>query len=313
MIDLSKKRICVTGGQGFLGRYIVEELTQWGANVFVPESRLYDLCRESHAHMMLRVARPDIVIHCAAKVGGIGLNKAKPAELFYDNMAMGLLLMNAAQKIGIEKFVQLGTICSYPKITPIPFQEKDLWNGYPEETNAPYGIAKRALITYGQALRKQYGFNVINLLPVNLYGPRDHFDLETCHVIPAMIRKFHEAKEAQEPNVTFWGTGQASREFLYVVDAARAIVAATERYDEETPVNIGTGYDISIKNLAQLIAQRVEYKGTITFDPSMPDGQPKRCLNTDLAYEKFRFLSKTSLVDGLNSTIKWYEENLCAK
>ena len=314
MLDLKNKRIAVTGGKGFLGGHIIDRLKLIDAHDVVSIDHSYfDLRSSRDVRTMFGLYRPEIVIHCAAKVGGIGLNKAKPGELFFDNAIMGMLLMDEACRRGVEKFVQLGTICSYPKDPPIPFVEEDIWEGYPEETNAPYGISKRALITMGQAYRKQYGFNVINLLPVNLYGPRDHFDLETCHVIPAMIRKFDGAVKSGAATVTFWGTGNATREFIYAKDAARAIVAATEHYDKPEPVNIGTGIDIPIRSLALMIAEKMGYKGEIHFNADMPDGQPHRRLDISKAKREFDFEPRWSLDEGLDKTIEWYKENPCAK
>src|SRR6516164_3476085 len=314
MLDLKNKRIAVTGGKGFLGGHIIDRLKLIDAHDVVSIDHSYfDLRSSRDVRTMFGLYRPEIVIHCAAKVGGIGLNKAKPGELFFDNAIMGMLLMDEARHQGVEKFVQLGTICSYPKNPPIPFVEEDIWEGYPEETNAPYGISKRALITMGQAYRKQYGFYVINLLPVNLYGPRDHFDLDTCHVIPAMIRKFDGAVKSGAATVTFWGTGNATREFIYAKDAARAIVAATEHYDKPEPVNIGTGIDIPIRSLALMIAEKMGYKGEIHFNADMPDGQPHRRLDISKAKREFDFEPRWSLDEGLDKTIEWYKENPCAK
>lgn len=314
MIDLIKKRILVTGGSGFLGKYVVNNLCSIGYEaVFTLHSDEYDLRDQSQVSQMFRQYKPDVVLHCAAKCGGIGLNKDKPAELFYDNIIMGVLLLEEARRFGVEKFVQLGTICAYPKFTPVPFREDDLWNGYPEETNAPYGISKRALITMGQSYRKQYGLNVINLLPVNLYGPRDHFDLEKCHVVPAMIRKFTEAQTTNLKQIEFWGTGNATREFLYIEDAARAVALAIGKYNKAEPINIGTGEAISMKELATLIASKVGYTGAILFNPAMPEGQLDRRLNVDRAKIELGFTATTALSDGLDKTIAWYKDNLCAK
>jgi|ERR1700693_31253 len=307
MIDLYKKRVCVTGGAGFFGRRIVEELFKGGCkHVFVPRSSFYDLRTEKDIRSMLCYHPSDIIIHAAAQAGGIGLNQNKPAELFYNNAVMGALLMNQAYKWGVEKFIQIGTVCEYPKLTETPFREEDLWKGYPEETNAPYGVAKKSLLVMGQAYRQQYGFNVIHLLPVNLYGPGDNFKIESSHVIPALIRKFVEAKKTDESTVKLWGTGNASREFLYVEDAAKAVVKATQLYDKADPINIGSGKEIKISSLALMIGSMVGYEGEITFDPSKPDGQPRRLLDTRKALEEFGFVATTDLKDGLRKTIDWY-------
>lgn len=309
MIDLSKKRICITGGAGFLGRQIVAKLSQQGAkNVVIPRSVNYDLRTQINVRRLLFHGRPDIIIHAAAHAGGIGLNRERPAELFYDNIMMGVLMMDEARKQNVEKYVQIGTICSYPKYTSVPFKEEDLWLGYPEDTNAPYGIAKKALLVQAQAYRQQYGFNVIYLMPVNMYGPGDNFNPDSSHVIPALIRKFVEAHESKVSSVLLWGTGQASREFLYVEDAAEAVIKATELYDSKEPVNLGFGSEITVHALAQMIADQVGYKGEIVFDPSKPDGQPRRCLNVERA-KQFGFTAKTDLATGLDKTIKWYREN----
>ena len=303
----ANKKVIVTGGKGFLGRHVVQELRQRGANkIFIPEYPVYDLRRLSDCKKA--VEGQDIVIHLAAKVGGIGLNLEKPGELFYDNAIMGIQLMEEARKAGVKKFVTIGTICSYPKFTPVPFKEKDLWNGYPEETNAPYGLAKKMLIVQGQAYYKQYGFNVISLILANLYGPRDNFDLETSHVIPALIRKCVEAVRENKKEIVVWGTGKATREFLYVEDASEAIILATEKYNKPDPVNIGTGCEISIKDLVKLIAKLTGFKGRIIWDTTKPDGQPRRCLDTKKARKEFGFKAKTSLEEGLKKTIRWYKE-----
>jgi GDP-L-fucose synthase len=306
------KRILVTGGAGFLGSHIVENLVQKRgvsvSQIVVLRSndsdlRVYDNCRKA-------VENADIIIHLAAKVGGIGFNQKYPGTLFYDNIIMGAQLMEAARLAKVEKFVQIGTVCAYPKFTPPPFREADLWNGYPEETNAPYGIAKKSLLVMAQAYRKQYGMNVIYLLPVNLYGPKDNFDVESSHVIPALIRKFVEATERGEKEVVVWGTGQASREFLYVEDAAEGIVQAAEKYDKAEPVNLGTGKEITIKDLVTLIARLTDFDGQIVWNTSKPDGQPRRCLDTSIAKREFGFEAKTSFVLGLQKTIEWYRQNL---
>ena len=304
---MENKRIVVTGGVGFLGTHIVAELRAQGYNdVSVPRSREFDLRTLPGIQGMLSEFKPQIIIHAAAHSGGIGLNKAKPAELFYDNAIMGIMLMDAAYRAGVEKFVQIGTVCEYPKFTPAPFTEDNLWNGYPEETNAPYGIAKKALLIQGQAYRQQYGFNVIHLLPVNLYGPGDNFNTNSSHVIPALINKFSKAKRENLPEVKVWGTGNATREFLYVEDAAKAIVRAMKFYSGPEPINIGSGGSLSIAALANLIAAKIGYKGSIVFDPSEPDGQPNRCLATLEAWKQFGFLAETSLETGLDKAIDSY-------
>lgn len=311
-MNLKGKRVMITGGHGFLGRNIVRALHKQGVvDVFIPQHSDYDLREKDVAWNAVWKADPQIVIHCAATVGGIGLNKAKPGELFYDNAVMGINLMEASRRYGVEKYVQLGTVCAYPKFTSEPFKEEDLWNGYPEETNAPYGVSKRMLITMASAYRQQYGLNTITLLPVNLYGPADHFDPEKSHVIPAMIRKFHEAIKNNDANVMLWGTGRATREFLYVKDAAQAIVQATALYDGDQPVNIGSGRSISIGALAHMIALKIGFKGDIVFDPTMPDGQPRRQLDVTKAKELFGFEATTTLTEGLDETIEWYKK--CVK
>ncbi|NPA26295.1 MAG: GDP-L-fucose synthase [Chloroflexi bacterium] len=300
------KRVTVTGGAGFLGSYVVEELRRRGAeDIFIPRKRDYDLVQHEAVLRLLHDAQPDIIIHLAANVGGIGANRKRPAEFFYDNLMMGVQLMHEAWRHGVQKFVAIGTVCAYPKYTPVPFKEEDLWNGYPEETNAPYGLAKKMLLVQAQAYRQQYGFNAIYLLPANLYGPRDNFDLETSHVIPAMIRKFVTAKERGGP-VVLWGDGSPTREFLYAGDAAEAIVEATEKYDGPEPVNIGTGEEISIRRLAETIAQMVGYEGDIVWDTTKPNGQPRRKLDTSRAKAYFGWEAKTPFEEGLRKTIDWY-------
>jgi GDP-L-fucose synthase len=309
-MNIKSKKILITGANGFLGKYLVPKLIKIGAkerNIFTPKSseldfRIWEDCEKA-------VKGKDIVIHLAAKVGGIGFNREKPGELFYDNIIMGAQLMEAARQAGVKKFVALGTVCAYPKFTPVPFKEEDLWNGYPEETNAPYGLAKKMLLVQSQAYRQQYGFNAIFLLPVNLYGPGDNFDPRSSHVIPALIRKFVEAKEQNQPIVNIWGTGKATREFLYVEDAAGAIALATQKYDKSDPVNLGASFEISIKDLVQLIKQIVGYKGKIIWDSTKPDGQPRRKLDVSKAEKEFGFKSSTNFEKGLKRTIKWYQKN----
>lgn len=303
------KKILVTGGAGFLGSFIVEKLTrERGVNIEsirVPRSKEMDLRKWKNCVEVVKDI--DIVIHLAAKVGGIGFNKEYPATLFYDNAIMGIQLMEVARQEGVQKFVALGTVCAYPKYTPVPFREEDLWNGYPEETNAPYGIAKKILLVQAQSYREQYGFNAIYLLPVNLYGPKDNFDPESSHVIPALIKKMIDAKLKYDGEVVVWGTGKPSREFLYVEDAAEGILLATETYDKPDPVNLGTGEEITIRELVNLIAELTGYKGKIVWDPSKPDGQPRRCLDVSRAKEEFGFEAKTGFKDGLKRTIEWYK------
>ncbi len=309
-LDLSDKRILVTGGAGFLGRQVVEQLIVAGAQrekITVPRSRDYDLrCVETCQQV---VQQQDIVIHLAAHVGGIGLNREKPAELFYDNLMMGTQLIHAAYQAGVEKFVCIGTICAYPNYTPVPFKEDDLWNGYPEETNAPYGIAKKALLVQLQAYRQQYGFNGIYLLPVNLYGPEDNFDPRSSHVIPALIRKVHEAQLKGEKKISVWGDGSPTREFLYSTDAARGIVMGTQFYNDPEPVNLGTGYEISIRDLITLICELMEFDGEIVWETDKPNGQPRRCLDTERAKQAFGFTAQVDFKQGLKNTIDWYRQH----
>lgn len=306
----NSQSILLTGGAGFLGTHIVDELHVRGVNddqLYIPRSRDLDLRRWENC--VKAVKGKDIVIHLAAKVGGIGFNQNYPGELFYDNAIMGIQLIEAARQEGVEKCVILGTVCAYPKFTPVPFREDELWNGYPEETNAPYGLAKKMLLVQSQAYRQQYGFNAIYLLPVNLYGPGDNFNPASSHVIPALIRKFVEAIHDKRTSVDVWGTGAASREFLYVEDAARAIVLATERYNKPTPVNIGAGQEISIKDLVEIIRKHTGFTGEIRWDPSKPNGQPRRCLVTSRAKEEFGFEAQMPFEEGMRRTVKWYIEH----
>ncbi len=301
------RRVLVTGGGGFLGSHVVDRLRNIGAgDVFVPRRRDYDLVNRQAILRVLEDSRPDIIIHLAAKAGGIGANMARPAEFFYDNLMMGVQLMHAAWEAGIEKFVAIGTVCSYPKFTPVPFSEDDLWEGYPEETNAPYGLAKKMLLVQSQAYRAQYGMNVVNLIPVNLFGPGDNFDLETSHVIPALIRKFMEADEAGAKEVSLWGDGSPTREFLFASDAAEGILLGAERLQSSQPVNLGSGEEIAIRDLADKIRAFVGYSGRIVWDTSRPNGQPRRALETSRAEQLFGFKARTHLDDGLRQTIDWY-------
>ncbi len=309
-IDLSTKRICVTGGAGFLGQHLVRNLQSKGArDIFIPRYPEYDLVKGEDIARMLEVSQPDIIIHLAAHVGGIGANMARPAEFFYDNLMMGVQLMHQAWQRGVEKVVALGTICAYPKFTPIPFKEEHLWDGYPEETNAPYGLAKKMLLVQSQAYRQQYGFNSIFLLPVNLYGPGDNFDPASSHVIPALIRKCVEAKEQGADEIVAWGDGSPTREFIYVDDAAEGIALATQYYNRSDPVNIGSNFEISIKDLTELIARLTGFEGSVRWDTSKPNGQPRRKLDTTRAKEYFGFTAKTNFEDGLRKTIDWYLAN----
>lgn len=304
------KRVVVTGGAGFLGSFVVEGLEKRGAkDIFVPRSAEYDLRQHDAILRLLKDAKPDIVIHLAALVGGIGANRERPADFMYDNMMMGTQLLHESWQAGVEKMVVAGTACEYPKHTPVPFKESDLWNGYPEETNAPYGIAKRALLVQGEAYHQQYGFQSIHLVPTNLYGPRDNFDLQTSHVIPAIIRKAVEAKERGDDHMVAWGTGSATREFLYVEDAVEGILLATEKYGNPAPVNLGSGKEISMKDLIHLIAELVGFEGEIRWDTSKPDGQPRRALDSSLAKDSFGFVAQTEFREGLERTIQWYLEN----
>jgi len=304
------KRVIVTGGAGFLGSYVVEKLKERGCkNIFIPLVEEYDLTKEKNIIRLYQDYPADIVIHLAAVVGGIGANRENPGKFYYDNLVMGAMLMEYARQFKVGKFVALGTICAYPKFTPVPFKEEDLWNGYPEETNAPYGLAKKMMLVQSQAYRAQYGFNSIFLLPLNLYGPRDNFNPKSSHVIPALIRKFIEAKDRGEEEVICWGTGKPTRGFLYVEDAAEGILLATEKYNKSDPVNLGTDLEISIKDLAELIAKLVGFKGRISWDTSKPDGQPRRRLDTSRAEREFGFKARMDFEEGLKRTIEWYREN----
>lgn len=309
-LELKNKRILVTGGAGFLGRQVIDQLRENGADVAkisVPRSRDLDL--RVWENCQRAVDQQDVIIHLAAHVGGIGLNREKPAELFYDNLIMGTQLIHAAHQAGVEKFVCVGTICAYPKFTPVPFKEDDLWNGYPEETNAPYGVAKKALLVQLQSYRQQYNFNGIYLLPVNLYGPEDNFDTGSSHVIPALIRKVHEAQVRGDKQLPVWGDGSPTREFLYSEDAARGIVMGTQLYNESEPVNLGTGSEISIRDLVTLICELMEFNGEIIWETDKPNGQPRRCLDTERAKQAFNFTAQIDFKQGLKNTIDWYRQN----
>jgi len=299
-------RTLVTGGGGFLGSYVVERLRTEGLEPFVPRRRDYDLTEHADVVRLFADARPELVLHLAAEVGGIGANRANPGRYWYANLLMGVHVLEQCRLAGVEKVVLLGTICEYPKHTPVPFREEELWNGYPEETNAPYGIAKKSLLVGGQTYREQYGLNAIHLLPVNLYGPRDNFDLETSHVIPALIRKMLEARERGEREIVLWGDGSPTREFLHVEDCAEGIVLAAQRYDGAEPVNLGTGAEISIRALAELIGELTGFDGEIVWDTSKPNGQPRRALDTSRAMELFGFRARTALREGLEQTVAWY-------
>jgi GDP-L-fucose synthase len=306
-MDLTEKRILVTGGAGFLGSHLTQKLRDQGCErVFVPRSQEYDLTRLEDIERLFSERRPEVVIHLAAVVGGIGANRTNPGRFFYDNAIMGIQLIEACRRYAVAKTVVLGSICAYPKFTPVPFREDDVWNGYPEETNAPYGVAKKALLVQCQAYRQQYGMNATYLLPVNLYGPRDNFDSESSHVIPALIRKCVEAIDDRRSEITLWGDGTATREFLYVDDAVEGILLATEKYDKPEPVNLGSGVEISIRDLAEKIARMTGFHGAIRWDASQPNGQPRRCLDVTRAEREFGFRARTSFDEGLQRTIEWY-------
>lgn len=311
-MDISGKKIVVTGGNGFLGKRVVRTLSDREgapAEIVVPRSREYDLVKEADVQRLFAEADADIVIHLAAKIGGIGANRENPGTFYYENLVMGAMLMEYARRSGIDKFVAIGTICAYPKFTPVPFREQDLWEGYPEETNAPYGIAKKGMLVQAQAYREQFGFNAIYLLPVNLYGPGDNFDEASSHVIPALIKKCVDARRDKKKQIEVWGTGKATREFLFVDDAAEGIVLATERYEGAEPINIGSGVEISIRDLADLIQELTGFEGEIVWDSGKPDGQPRRCLDTSRAEQEFRFVAKTDFREGLRATIDGYEKH----
>lgn len=304
------KRVCVTGGAGFLGKVVVRKLQERGAaSIFVPRVEDYDLTKLADIQNMLANAKPNLIIHLAAQVGGIEANRQFPAEFFYNNLMMGVQLMHKAWEEGVDKFVAIGTICAYPKFTPVPFKEETLWDGYPEETNAPYGLAKKMLLVQAQAYRQQFGYNAVFLLPVNLYGPGDNFNPASSHVIPALIRKCVEAKDAGAEEVVVWGDGSPTREFLFVDDAAEGILLASEKYNESEPVNLGAGYEISIKDLVELIAKKVGFKGKLVWDTSKPNGQPRRQLDTSRAFDRFGFKAQMPFEEGLQKTIAWFVEN----
>jgi GDP-L-fucose synthase len=308
-VDLRTKRILVTGGSGFLGSHVVARLREMGCrHIIAPRSAEYDLTREPDVLRLLQTEKPQVVLHLAAKVGGIGANRKYPGTFLYQNLIMGTHLIESSRLLGVEKFVMVGTICSYPKFTPVPFKESDLWNGYPEETNAPYGLAKKMLLAQLQAYKQEFGFNGVNVMLVNLYGPRDNFDLESSHVIPALIRKCIEAKERGDRVLPVWGTGRPTREFLYVEDAAEALVRAAEVLETPEPVNVGSGKEIAIGDLARLIAEKTGFTGELKFDPNMPDGQPRRCLDVTRARQLLGFEAKTTLAEGLEKTIQWYRK-----
>jgi GDP-L-fucose synthase len=309
-----ERPLLITGGAGFLGSHLVAQMRAAGyRQIFVPRSRDYDLTREASVERLYRDVQPWVLIHLAARVGGIGANRANPGKFFYDNLVMGALLMEHARQAGVQKFVAIGTICAYPKFTRIPFREEELWNGYPDETNAPYGLAKKMLLVQAQAYRQQYGLNAIYLLPVNLYGPGDHTDPLNSHVIPALIRKCIEARNARAPFITVWGDGSPTREFLYVEDAAKGIIQAAERYDGEAPVNLGSGMEVSIRDLVGTISRLIGFSGDVVWDTSQPNGQPRRCLDTTRAETLFGFRAQTPFEDGLRKTIEWYEATFATR
>lgn len=306
----SNRRVCVTGGDGFLGKNVVRQLRERGAKeIFVPLIKDYNLVEPGDVVRVLEDAKPDVIIHLAAHVGGIGANREHPAEFFYDNLMMGVQLMHQAWKRGVEKFVAIGTVCAYPKFTPVPFKEDDIWNGYPEETNAPYGLAKKMLLVQAQSYRQQYGYNAIFLLPVNLYGPGDNFNPKSSHVIPALIRKCIEAQESGQSEVQIWGDGSPTREFLFVEDAARGIVMASEKYNGADPVNLGSGFEISIKDLASLIARLTSFQGKLVYQTDQPNGQPRRALDITRAQQMFGFKAQVDFEEGLQKTIEWFRAN----
>ena len=306
---MKEKRINITGGKGFLGTHLMHKMKEKGyKNLYIADTPEYDLVKLEDIKRMYDDSKPDIVIHLAARVGGIGFNQENPATLFYENLMMGIQILHEGYLRKIEKFVAIGTICAYPKFTPVPFKEEDLWNGYPEETNAPYGLAKKMMLVQSQAYRQQYGFNSIFLLPVNLYGPGDNFDPRSSHVIPALIKKCIDANLNHQKEIVVWGTGKATREFFYVEDAAEAIILAMEKYNKSDPVNIGAGFEISIKELVELIVELTDFKGRIVWDKTRPDGQPRRMLDTSKAEKEFGFKAKTGFEEGLKKTIEWYRD-----
>lgn len=307
MVFWENKKVTVTGGAGFLGSYVVKKLEERGCkSIFLPKSKDYDLVHYEACKKVYGDSKPDVVIHLAARVGGIGANRENPGKFFYENLMMGVQMMDLGRQVGVEKFVAIGTICAYPKFTPVPFKEEDLWNGYPEETNAPYGLAKKMLLVQAQAYRQQYGFNAIYLLPVNIYGPGDNFDPQSSHVIPALIKKCVDAMANNDREIMVWGTGNPTREFLYAEDAAEGILLASERYNKPDPVNLGAGFEISIKDLVGLIVKLTSFKGRILWNSGMPDGQPRRMLDTSRAEREFGFKAKTNFEEGLKKTIDWY-------